>query len=100
MRQSRTICEAVASLSPKEPPTRSASTIPSLDLVPARHDPLLHRVGECHVVEARGHLIAFLVRPLEEFQRLFCRRLVLWLLIHKHKGRACDRPGVRSGLIG
>src|SRR6185436_4797056 len=78
----------------------SLPAVPALHLAPARHHLLLHRIGEWNVGETRGHLIAVLVGPLEEFQRFPGCRLIRGLLVDENEGCTGNWPGIRARLVG
>src|SRR5262249_60507301 len=61
------------------------------------HDAVLwHR----DVTERLGHLVALVVGPGEELERLGGRRRILRLLIEQDPSRRRHRPGLGTGLVG
>src|SRR5262249_50203392 len=52
------------------------------------------------VIELLGHLVALVVGPGEELERLGGRRRILRLLIEQDPSRRRHRPGLGTGLVG
>ena len=72
-----------------------------LDLGPVLARPAsFTAVGHRHVVQVVGHLVAVLVGPVEELQRVGGLRRLVLRLVHQDEGGAGDRPGVLAGLLG
>src|SRR6185295_18867836 len=76
----------------------SAAAVPTLDLVPACGDFLLHGLGKSHEVEACRQLVAVLVGPVEEFEGFLGGCGIRRLLVDKNEGCACDGPRFRASL--
>src|SRR5262249_40265375 len=101
-RLSHRCSSAGATMSQQSSLTQSAHSVrqvltayspPTLDAV---DDVLRHR----DVIELLGHLVALVVGPGEELERLGGRRRILRLLIEQDPSRRRHRPGLGTGLVG